>query len=77
MLGGPPDPQCEALTKDRHLRLRFPVPFNRANTHAGLAHVALAAMLGTCVALFSGPIRPSLCTILQADLGGLTFWALG
>ena len=55
MLGGPPNLQGETLTKDRHLRLRFPILFNKTNIHAGLAHVVLTVMLETDVALFSGP----------------------
>jgi len=49
------------------LRLRFPVPFNRADIYAGLAHVVLTIMLGIGVALFSGLIGPGLCTILYLD----------
>ena len=56
MLGGPPNLQGETLTKDRHLRLRFPILFNRANIHTRLAHVVLTVMLETDVALFFGPM---------------------
>ena len=77
MLGGPPNLQGETLTKGRHLRLRFPILFNRANIHAGLAHVVLTVMLETDVALFSGPIGLGLCTILHPDFGELPFHALG
>ena len=52
ILGGSPNLQGETLTKDRHLRLRFPILFNRANIHPGLAHVVLTVMLETDVALF-------------------------
>jgi len=55
------------LTKDRHIRPRFPVPFNAADIHAGLAYVVLTIMLETDVALFSGPIGLGLCTILHLN----------
>ena len=76
MLGGPPNLQGETLTKDGHLRLRFPILLNRANIHAGLAHVVLTVMLGTGVALFSGLIASGLCTILHLDFGEQPFHAL-
>ena len=65
--GGPPNLQGETLTKDRHIRPRFPVPFNAADIHAGLAYVVLTIMLETDVALFSGPIGLGLCTILHLN----------
>ena len=77
MLVGPPNLQGETLTKDRHLRLRFPLLFNRANIHAGLAHVVLTVMLEPDVALFFGPIRLRLCTIRYADFGEFTFYEVG
>ena len=64
------------MTKDRHIRPRFPVPFNAADIHAGLAYVVLTIMLETDVALFSGPIGLRLCTIRYADFGEFTFHAL-
>jgi hypothetical protein len=76
MLGGPPNLQGETLTKDGHLRLRFPILLNRANIHAGLAHVVLTVILETDVALFSGPIGMGLCRILDSDFGERPFHAL-
>jgi hypothetical protein len=77
MLGGSPNLRGKAPTRGFHPRLRFPVPFNGANVHAGLAHVVLTIMLETDVALFFGPIGPGLCTILHLDFGEFSFWALG
>jgi hypothetical protein len=77
MLGGPPNLQGETLTKGRHLRLRFPIPFNRANIHAGLAHVVLTVMLETDVAQFSELIGSGLRKILHRDSGERPFHALG
>ena len=75
-LEGPPNRRGEVLTRDFHLRLRFPVLFNRAHIHARPTHVVLTIMLGTGVALFPGPIGQGLCTILQMDFGEFTFHAL-
>lgn len=44
MLGGPPNRRGEAPTRDFHLRLRFPVPFNGADIYSGLTHVVLTSM---------------------------------
>jgi|SRR5215212_4343683 hypothetical protein len=52
MLEGPPNRRGEALTRDFHLRLRFPVPFKRTDFHAGLTYVVLIIMLGTGVEQF-------------------------
>jgi len=36
MLGGPPNRRGEPPRRDFHLRLRFPVPFNRADIYSVL-----------------------------------------
>jgi len=73
VLEGPLNRQDEVPTKDFHLRLRFPVPLNRADIHAGLTHVVLTIMLGTGVALFPEPIGSGICAILHLDFGEHSF----
>ncbi len=73
MLGVSPNLRGKAPTRSFHLRLRFPVPFNGVNVHAGLAYVVLTIRLETDVGLFFGPIGPGLCTILHLDFGEFTF----
>ena len=76
-LEGPRNRRGEDPTRDVYLRLRSPVPLNRADIHAGLTHVVLTIMLGSGVALFPGSIGSGPWAILHLDFGEHSFHALG
>src|SRR5215213_11170993 len=45
-LEGPPNRRGEVPTREFNLRVRLPVPFTRADIHAGLTHVVLIPCVG-------------------------------
>jgi hypothetical protein len=70
-LEGPPNRRGEGPTRDFNLRVRLPVPFTRADIHAGLTHVVLTSMRRTGAKGSQSVLPSDPCRMLDTDFGEL------